>query len=218
MLANPVQPLSIHLREGTRQSHRLAESTPFIRELFAARLPLNAYRIFLVQLYHIYSALEAHATILQTDLSLKPLYLPQLFRLTALERDLEFYFGDERWRKIELLEPTRAYMQRIETISREWPLGLVAHHYTRYLGDLSGGQAMKRIVAKMYRLDTENGLAFYNFPLIPDHTTFKNEYRARLDTLPIDEATAQKIVAEANYAFELNQRVFAAMMDYVSSV
>lgn len=215
MNSTPSLPLSIRLREGTRESHRQAENTPFIRELFAARLPLETYRIFLTQLYQIYTALETNATIFQEESFLKPLYLPQLFRRRALERDLDFYFGSKSWQKIDPFQATYTYKQRIEFTSREWPLGLVAHHYTRYLGDLSGGQAMKRIVAKMYHLDSENGLAFFNFPQISDYATFKNEYRARLDALPIDDTTAQKVVAEANYAFELNRQIFAAMMEHI---
>ncbi|RCK71835.1 MAG: Heme oxygenase [Anaerolineae bacterium] len=208
-------PLSISLRNNTREAHRLAESSPFMRELFAARLPLPAYRFFLCQLYQIYSALEECSAILQTDHSLQDFYLPALFRRPALEADLRFYYGDESWREVEPLESTRAYVQRIQTISQDWLPGLIAHHYTRYLGDLSGGQAMKRIVAKMYHLDSEQGLAFFDFPKIADITAFKNEYRARLDALPLDEQSAQKLIAEANHAFELNRQVFNAMMEVV---
>jgi len=215
MDAQPVLPLSVALRNHTREAHRLAESSPFMRELFAARLPLPVYRVFLCQLYQVYSALEECATLLQAAPSLQPFYLPALFRRAALEQDLQFYYGDESWRAFPPLEATRAYVQRIQTVSQDWPPGLIAHHYTRYLGDLSGGQAIKRIVAKMYRLDSDQGLAFYDFPQISDYTAFKNEYRARLDSLPIDLPTAEKLVAEANHAFELNRRVFAALMAYV---
>jgi heme oxygenase len=215
MESQPVQPLSLSLRNNTREAHRLAESSPFMRELFAARLPLPAYRVFLCQLYQVYSALEECATVLQADPSLQSFYLPALFRRAALELDLRFYYGDDSWRAIPPLEATRAYVQRIQAVSQDWSLGLVAHHYTRYLGDLSGGQAIKRIVAKMYRLDSDQGLAFYDFPQISDYTAFKNEYRARLDSLPIDLPTAEKLIAEANHAFELNRRVFAALMETV---
>ncbi|MCS6908494.1 MAG: biliverdin-producing heme oxygenase [Anaerolineales bacterium] len=216
MVSGIFPPLSVRLREGTREAHRRAESAPFMRELFSGRLPLAAYRVFLVQLYSIYSALETGAELLQPETSLRTFYLPALFRCTALERDLGFFFGDESWRKIMPLPATQAYVRRIETVAREWHLGLLAHHYTRYLGDLSGGQVVKRIVAKMYSLDSDEGLAFYNFPQIPDYTAFKDEYRARLDALPIDEVMARRIVAEANLAFELNRQVFTEMMEYLS--
>ncbi|MCX8063128.1 MAG: biliverdin-producing heme oxygenase [Anaerolineales bacterium] len=218
MFSNCSQPLSIRLKEGTRAAHHAAENTPFMRELFSARLPLDAYRVFLVQLYHIYTALETNAVIMQSDATLHFFYLPALFRHSALEEDLRFYYGDENWRDIAPLSATETYVQRIRVLSQEWPIGLVAHHYTRYLGDLSGGQAMKRIVAKMFHLASEQGLAFYNFPQIQNYTAFKNDYRARLDAMPIDDATAEIVVAEAKYAFELNQKVFTDMMDYITSV
>ena len=54
--------LSTSLREGTHDSHRLAEQTPFIRSFFQGQLSLEAYREFLLQLLHIYQALEdAHS-------------------------------------------------------------------------------------------------------------------------------------------------------------
>ncbi|PWH18897.1 MAG: heme oxygenase [Anaerolineae bacterium] len=212
-----VTPFSTSLREGTRTAHRLAENSPFMRELFAARLPLPAYRIFLCQLYRLYSALEDCLVIFQQDRSLQAFYLPALFRRAALEEDLCYYYRDESWRVLPPLEATQAYVQRIQAIAEDWPLGLVAHHYTRYLGDLSGGQAMKRIVAKMYHLDSNQGLAFYDFPDIADYAAFKNEYRAKLDSLPIDDHLAHRLIAEANHAFELNRSMFEAMMDYMNA-
>lgn len=216
MLPTHPPALSVRLREGTRESHRLAESTPFIREFFAARLPLKAYRTFLVQLRLVYSALESHSEWMQSHPALRLINFPSLHRRAALEQDLTFYFGGEAWREIHPLTATQAYAERIQTIANDWPPGLAAHHYTRYLGDLSGGQALKRIVAKMYQLDSENGLAFYNFPQIPDHAAFKNEFRARLDAMPIDEPAAQRLVEEANHAFELNRRMFAVMMEQMT--
>jgi heme oxygenase len=177
--------LSLRLREGTRESHRLAEGTAFIRAFFAGRLPLDAYREFLAQLRHVYIALESAQERHRAEPVFGKVYFPELARSAALVQDLDFYFGKATWREIPPLPATETYMQRIATLADEWPAGLVSHHYTRYLGDLSGGQALKRIVAKMYCLESDDGLAFYNFPQILDHTVFKNEYRARLMRCPL---------------------------------
>jgi hypothetical protein len=86
---------------------------------------------------------------------------------------------------------------------------LVAHAYTRYLGDLSGGQVLKRVAIKAMGLpDDGAGTEFYEFHSIPNATTFKDDYRRRLDETAVDTATADRIVAEANLAFVLNMRVF----------
>jgi len=84
----------------------------------------------------------------------------------------------------------------------------VGHHYTRYIGDLSGGQILKNIAQKAMGLGDHDGLRFYEFAAIPDEKGFKVNYRATLDHLPIDQAMADRIVEEANHAFHLNMLMF----------
>jgi heme oxygenase len=84
----------------------------------------------------------------------------------------------------------------------------VGHHYTRYLGDLSGGLILKNIAQKAMNLSDHDGLNFYTFQAIDDEKAFKGTYRAAMDTLPIDQAMADRIVEEANEAFHLNMNMF----------
>ena len=204
-------PLSICLREGTKESHRLAEQTPFIRRFFEGRLTVEAYREFLIQLLHVYTALEECQQRHSAHDVLGRVYFSSLFRSEALRRDLIFYFGDHRWQEMQPNKATETYVQRINSLSEEWVDGLVAHHYTRYLGDLSGGQALRRIVAKTFKLPSSDGLAFYDFPQIENHSQFKEGYRLALDSMPLDNHSVQKIVDEANLAFRLNRGVFDSM-------
>ena len=98
-------------------------------------------------------------------------------------------------------------MERIQEVAHEEPELLVGHHYTRYLGDLSGGQILKNIAEKSLKLEDE-GLAFYKFPDIEDKKEFKNNYRATLNKLPVTTSQVNAIVTEANYAFRLNMYMF----------
>ena len=54
----------------------------------------------------------------------------------------------------------------------------------------------------------DDGLRFYVFDDIADEKAFKTNYRAAMDSLPIDQATADRIVEEANHAFHLNMNMF----------
>ena len=84
---------------------------------------------------------------------------------------------------------------------------MLAHSYTRYLGDLSGGQMLQKIAQSALKLSGYEGTAFYNFQQIPDKQAFKGKYRQALDKVNIDDTTADKIVAEANHAFKLNMQI-----------
>ncbi len=133
---------------------------------------------------------------------------PDLNRRDSLEQDLAFYFGPD-WRSAVKATPAaQEYVGRIHQLAAESPELLVGHHYTRYIGDLSGGQILKNIAQKAMNLGEHDGLRFYEFDAIPDEKAFKIGYRATLDALPIDQATADRIVAEANHAFHLNMKMF----------
>ena len=55
-------------------------------------------------------------------------------------------------------------MGRIEELAAgPDPSRLLAHAYVRYLGDLSGGQFIRRRISKAYGLDDGAGVSFYEF-------------------------------------------------------
>lgn len=121
---------------------------------------------------------------------------------------MEFYFGSE-WKEIPMSDATKAYVNRIHEVGNKDPALLIAHHYTRYLGDLSGGQILRKMAIKAMDLpSTGEGVEFYVFENIPDAKKFKNVYRSCLDGLQIDKLKSDEIVKEANYVFLLNIYLF----------
>ena len=137
---------------------------------------------------------------------------PELWRIEFLKEDLRYYYGPN-WNTI--IRPSEAcirYVERIhEVADSNEPYLLVGHHYTRYLGDLSGGQILKNIAEKALDLPKDTGLAFYEFPDIFSSAMkkqFKKTYRKALDDLPLDESQKNAIITEANYAFRLNMYMF----------
>ena len=134
---------------------------------------------------------------------------PELNRVEAIKKDLRYYYGSN-WNTI--IKPSEAcirYVERIhEVANSNEPYLLVGHHYTRYLGDLSGGQILKNIAEKAMDLPKDVGLAFYEFDDIADKKEFKNKYREALDTITTDSSVINAIVTEANYAFRLNMYMF----------
>jgi heme oxygenase len=88
----------------------------------------------------------------------------------------------------------------------------VAHHYTRYLGDLAGGQMVGKLLERTYGI-TGPGALFYDFSALGSPSVFRTRYRALLDDAPFDEIARQQIADEAVRAFELN----IAMLDELAS-
>ncbi len=90
------------------------------------------------------------------------------------------------------------------------PVHFIAHHYVRYLGDLSGGQMIGKKLSTVYGLG-EAGTSFYRFEQIPDPRAYKIAYRAKLDALDLPEEQAAALVAEAQQAFRHNGDVFVEL-------
>merc|ERR1712185_298293 len=139
---------------------------------------------------------------------LAPVAFEQLNRSQALEEDLAYYYGADWRNQIEASPAALKYVARIREVAQSSPELLVGHHYTRYLGDLSGGQILKNIAQKAMNMDGDDGLHFYVFNDIADEKAFKTTYRSTMDELPIDQAMADRIVEEANHAFHLNMNMF----------
>ena len=198
---------SKEIKEGTKKSHSAAENTAFVKSFLRGVISKESYRTLVSDLYFVYSALEEDFRIFKNDPVLGALYLPELERVTALETDLRYYYGPI-WRSI--VEPSEAcqrYVNRIHEVAKTEPELLIGHHYTRYLGDLSGGQILKGIAEKALNLNGE-GLNFYEFGKIDDAKIYKEKYRSILDKLPLTESQQNAIITEANYAFRLNMYMF----------
>ena len=196
------------LKEGTKKSHSAAENTTFVKSFLRGVVNKESYRALVNDLYFVYCALEEEVSNLKDHPVIGNLQLSDLERKDALEMDLRYYYGPI-WRS--LIKPSEAcerYVNRIHEVAKNEPELLVGHHYTRYLGDLSGGQILKGIAQKALELGDGQGLKFYDFEKIEDTKAYKAGYRGILNDLPIDQHQADAIIVEANYAFRLNMYMF----------
>ncbi|WP_341529655.1 heme oxygenase (biliverdin-producing) [Nostoc sp. UHCC 0302] len=196
--------LAIKLRSGTQQAHTSAENVGFMKCFLKGVVDRDCFAKFLGNLYYVYSELEAAIESHVNHPVISAVYFPELNRHASLEKDMVFYYGDE-WRKqVTPSAAAQTYIARIREVSASAPALLLGHAYTRYMGDLSGGQMLQKVAQSALKLSGYEGTSFYNFEQIPDKKAFKDKYRQALNALPIDDAIAQRIVAEANNAFQFN--------------
>nr|BDA98278.1 heme oxygenase [Rhodomonas sp. NIES-1006] len=203
-----VSNLATQLREGTSKSHSMAENVSFVKSFLGGVIDKESYKTMVANLYFVYVAIEDAMDKNKEHECIEPIYYQELNRRTSLEDDLTFYYGDDWKDKVSPSPATQAYVDRINTISENKPELLVAHAYTRYLGDLSGGQILKNIAQRAMNLKDNKGLSFYEFDQVKDEQEFKQQYKKALDNLPIPEEETGKIIAEANVSFNLNMKMF----------
>ncbi len=200
--------LATQLREGTKKSHTMAENVGFIKCFLKGTVEKTSYRKLAGNLYFVYSAMEEEMERHRNHPVLSKLYFPELNRKQSLEQDLYYYYGSNWKEDVQPSEAAKAYVARIRDVSNTQPELLIAHLYTRYLGDLSGGQILKGIAQKAMNLQDGQGTQFYEFNDISDEKAFKTNYRQQMDSVDIDQDMATRIVDEANDAFGMNMKMF----------
>ena len=209
-------PFSTLIREASQAQHTEAENSSFMGDMLGGRLGVQAYTRYTEQLWFVYRALEETAPTLALDPVAGPFIRSDLFRLPSLERDLtHLHGGRDDWREsLTPLPATARYARRVREVARDWPGGYVAHHYTRYLGDLSGGQIIRGTAEKTWGFARKgDGVRFYVFEDIANPAAFKRDYRATLDALDADDLERQRIVGECRTAFSLNTDLFTDLAE-----
>ncbi|GMA28972.1 heme oxygenase (biliverdin-producing) [Arenivirga flava] len=203
-----VIPFSAALRERTWSGHSDSEGAGFMDDLMKGKGSKDDYIALVAQHYFIYEAIEGAESVLAADPVAQQFITPKLTRLPAIEEDLRFLLGDG-WREtISPLPSTQRYMDRLRWVAATgWGGGFVAHHYTRYLGDLSGGQIIRTLMQRQFGFDT-NGVGFYLFAEIAKPKEFKDTYREQLDAVAWDAEERERVIDEVLLAYRFNTEVF----------
>lgn len=202
--------LSELLKEGTKEAHDRAENTQFVKDFLKGNIRKELFKLATTALYFTYSALEEEMERNKDHPAFAPLYFPtELHRKEALTKDMEYFFGKNWEEQVQCSQAAQKYVERIHYVGQNEPELLVAHAYTRYMGDLSGGQVLKKVAQRALKLpSTGEGTQFYKFENVDNAQQFKQFYRARMNALDLNLKTKEKIVEEANKAFEYNMQIF----------
>ena len=139
---------------------------------------------------------------------------PSLYRAERIVADLVDLNGTYWAASLPLLPSGKQYAARVVWAGQSETL--IAHCYTRYLGDLYGGQVLARLIVKRFGSDFQAN-AFMTFPDIEDLNTFAETYRRDLDRAGNGLSDAESVVEEAAVAFELNIQLSLEVGDWHGS-
>lgn len=206
--------LAQRLREGTWALHSAAERAGVMPSLLRGKLPARGFWQLQRNLLLVYQALEAGLARHAAHPLLAPLHLGPLARCAALQADLAAGAGPD-W--ASTLPPpgaaATAFADRLQGLALHQPATLAAHAYVRYLGDLAGGQALRRVAQRAYGLQGDAGTRFFDFGPPAEVARLGQGLRAALDSLPLDEPAMLALVAEAQWAFAQHVRLFDELAD-----
>ena len=137
------------LKELTKAKHELAETTPFMKAVFDLKLPMELWVDYTYQKYIWYREIELAADshgLLDTLLGIGRAQLIMADYKKMVEQQPIYH---------TYKEVSKDYASYI--ISLDDPKKILAHLYTWHMGDLFGGQMIKKIInAPSTHLDFEN--------------------------------------------------------------
>ncbi|XP_004706285.1 heme oxygenase 2 [Echinops telfairi] len=193
-----ISDLSELLKEGTKEAHDRAENTQFVKDFLKGNIKKELFKLATTALYFTYSALEEEMDRNKDHPAFSPLYFPvELHRKAALIKDMVYFFGENWEEQVQCSKAAQKYVDRIHHVGQHEPELLVAHAYTRYMGDLSGGQVLKKVAQRALKLPiTGEGAQFYMFENVDNAQQFKQLYRARMNALDLDLKTKERVVQE----------------------
>jgi heme oxygenase len=192
---------ALYLR--TKALHVEAERSGIIRELLRGTATRDGYILLLRNLLPAYQAMEQGLADHRETSGIEALARYHLDRAPAIESDLLALCGKAWQRDVPLLPAGDNYARHIKEATKGAGARLIAHAYTRYLGDISGGLILRRLLARSLKLGPAE-LSFYDFPNYPDVGALKSAYREALDRAGGLAADPAAVIEEGALAFTLN--------------
>ena len=202
--------LAERLRLDTRELHTQAERSGVMRPLLRGELDRTTYCRLLRDLHAIYAELESALATHAQHPVLGAIHDPCLARADALALDLETLYRADWVLQLAPTPEAMEYVRHLATLEATEPVLLLAHAYVRYLGDLSGGQILRDIVRRSMRLSGEDGTRFYAFAP-KDAQTLATRFRAAIQSMELDPAMTERLVAEAQDSFRRHVRMFEGL-------
>lgn len=179
-------PLSEKLKQETKPYHDGMHKNALLLQFLSSDGSIpddQTYREYLEYMYAVYSTMEKKIVDYQEHPEISPFFqlcfMQLLFRSNKIRMDISFIADD-----LLFEENKHQSEELVKKISVSNPGKLIGHMYTRYMGDLSGGQFFKRALDRKGRQKSTSMFSFEEVDRPIDKV--KSEFKQVLDELPGD--------------------------------
>ncbi|MBS0559905.1 MAG: biliverdin-producing heme oxygenase [Proteobacteria bacterium] len=146
----PIPSLADALRDRTKTLHAAAERSGVLHALVRGHAGPAAYALYLRNLLPAYRALAARLKAYGAEPAVQLIAEGPNGQAARLRRDIAALAGAGWERALPLVPAAEAYADRIVSCSAASWGPLLAHAYTRYLGDLNGDAILRRLLEKRH--------------------------------------------------------------------
>ncbi|MBX9711481.1 MAG: biliverdin-producing heme oxygenase [Xanthobacteraceae bacterium] len=187
----------------TKALHVEAERSGIVVDILKGEASRADYILFLRNLLPAYRALEEGLARHAGSAILGELANYRLDRAPAIAADLQALSGPGLESRVPVLPSAETYAAKINDAANGDGSRLIAHAYTRYLGDLNGGQILQRLLTKALDLKPDE-TSFYDFSKLSDPVALKTDYRLAIDRAGDLASDLPAVIEEGALAFSLN--------------
>ena len=174
------------LKDLTWEHHKDAERQEFVKVMMSGKINPELYATYLWNQHMKYDLLEALVSVTS-----KVNHIEDIYRKQYILDDFRELWPHENPPKT--VASTLAFVEHLKGIMHE-PELLVAHMYTLHMGDLSGGQMIKKRIPGTGHM--------YNFST--DTTELKEAIRSKIN---------DEMADEARFCFETATNLFKELME-----
>jgi heme oxygenase (biliverdin-producing, ferredoxin) len=203
------------MKEETFEAHEKSKDSGFAVTLMSGQWSHLAFIEWQRALYPIYVTLEEIMKANRKDPSLHIFDHRKLDRSQRIFNDLAHY-GVDPVAEPSTLPSVKEYVSKVQDAGSR-PQRIMAYHYTRYMGDMIGGQVIARSLMEHYEMPAE-ALTCYDFKDIGDIYHYRKTYKILLDLVPWSKEEREAFVEEAKVAYEINAILFGELYELLSEM
>lgn len=206
-------PFIDRMKEETLEAHDESKDSGFAVTIMSGEWSPLAFVEWQRALYPVYNTLETVLKKNRKDPILSIFDHRKLDRSERILHDLSTYNVDP------VLDPSplpcvQDYVACVADTDGSTPR-VLAYHYTRYMGDMIGGQVIARSMKEKYGM-SEDSLTCYDFSELGDLHHYRKNYKILIELLPWSDEEREQFVDEIKTAYKINAVLFEQLYDMLS--